>query len=424
MLAWEQDEWSDRYADPVSGIYQHVTENVKAAMVDLGADRDRLESVCVTSTLQETVSAMVQSFPDGSALAKISDSIMSLANVYTGYSADLFKEISSGGPRGIWRIARSMRGGAFGGDVDMLTGLLRYYNVNQRVFGVPAKLGLLLRPESEAVEAFLLLQSMRFVIGHEIAHHVLGHGSVAHAFSPQDELPTCSPDQQRELDADMFALRATQRAAERDAGAPAAHVEAATALGALVGMLVVNVTEQALFLRRGASHPPASTRAALLLGRLGGPAQTLARLFLGDLLAATRASATFEPGARVFDASQMIAHRRVGFLQSEDYLRLVSMLDTAQCREDEALTRFLHRTGSDLAEGAQAALDGDPGAALSAWGLERSRTEEICDSRRVLVFHGLLESLRESFAGRFPSEEETLLTSLVAAQLVARRLSA
>jgi len=68
--------------------------------------------------------------------------------------------------------------------------------------------GVRLAPAAQPLAAFVSMQAWLFVLGHEIAHHVLGHDSAASAFSPGEHLPACSADQQREVDADRLVHQA------------------------------------------------------------------------------------------------------------------------------------------------------------------------------------------------------------------------
>src|SRR5882757_6212638 len=125
------------------------------------------------------------------------------------------------------------------------------------------------------VSELIGLEAANFVIGHEMAHHVLGHATTR-GFAPGEELPVCSDNELQELEADLFACRASLRASERElAETPAAgtDIQIFALLGALIAMLAVHSTEEALFLRRGNSHPPARTRASLLLNEVGERAQ-------------------------------------------------------------------------------------------------------------------------------------------------------
>ncbi|WP_406509928.1 hypothetical protein [Streptomyces sp. NBC_00212] len=151
-------------------------------------------------------------------------------------------------------------------NADVLTGLLRYHATNQRVSGVATQLGVRLSPRGQRGAWRLNGLAYRFVIAHEIAHHVLGHSSDPSSFAPGEHVPVCSENERRERDADLLAFRATRRAGEMQEGGPLMELEAVDSAtkGALIAMLGLNLTEQALFVRRGCTHPPAATRAAWL----------------------------------------------------------------------------------------------------------------------------------------------------------------
>lgn len=240
----------------------------QAAMADLGATRDQLANVKVASTLQNDVSAQTATYSDGSALVRIADGILSLCEAYSTFAAiGLHQAISPKSLGDLWRIARVVRRGRLGGDPSVLTGLLRYYNVHQRIFGISGNLGLRIPERAQATRFSIFIFSLRFVIAHELAHHVLQHDSPVSAFSPDEHIPPCSDNQNSEFDADILAFRACARMGETELGSASKEISVVHLLGALIAMLVLYSTERSLLVRAGHSHPAATHRAARLLGR-------------------------------------------------------------------------------------------------------------------------------------------------------------
>ncbi|MFJ6918639.1 hypothetical protein ACIQUX_32410 [Streptomyces sp. NPDC101133] len=430
MAGWQSTEWAGQYTDPLTGMLELTTADVKSALREQGIPQERLDSVQVCTVPQDDVSALMTPFADRSGLVTISDSVLSLAGQYAQYTGRGLARLSAGPVRGRLRAFRSVTRGTLEEDPAVLTAYLRYYNVNQRVYGLSAKLGLNASPKEAETGSLVALQATRFVIGHEIAHHALGHSSPASAFSPGERLPVCSPDQRRELDADMLAYRAAERAAERDFARVTAAVPAhgfTALLGALVAMVALHATERALFVRCGATHPPARARATLLLDQAPPAEQQIAGLFLHPLVTATEDASAFGEAGRPFDWERVAASRELSSSQPDSYLRAITLLDTLQCQSRDALVEILERTAPDagvwLTDGARLVNAGEPAAALALWGVPEAVAERQCDPGRALRFHSLVAALRKSLTARGMPDRAILSTSVAAAQLTATALS-
>ncbi|MYV53945.1 hypothetical protein [Streptomyces sp. SID3212] len=423
MAEWRKSEGPSPY-DPATALMRHVTEEMKTALRDLGFPQERLDTVFVCSFPQDDVSAQMTPFADGSGLVEVSDSILTLAGLYGQFSGIGLARIGARGPvRGLFEALRAARAGAMGGDPAVLTALLRYYNVNQRVYGKSAKLGHRAEPLVMEIGSLVTLQAARFVIGHEIAHHVLGHRTPMSAFSPGEHVPACSGDQRLELDADLLAHRATVRASEREFVGTEAEpaVQFSSVLGPLVAMLAVHVTEQALFVRSGTTHPPARIRAKLLLDRIDEREQQVATLFLGTLLTATERSAVFDGSAPVFDWEWVDRSPDLLSTQPQEYLRSITVLDRLQSRSRDSLVELMERmaedAGSWVADGARLASGGNYEGALRSWGVDAETVAVLADSRRALLFHTLVDEIRTGLAKRGTADTALLGASVAAACL-------
>ncbi|HEX5406236.1 MAG TPA: hypothetical protein VFX16_28495 [Pseudonocardiaceae bacterium] len=436
MSEWLRVKAPDQPANPVAALLEGTLEQVVAAMVDLGVSRERLAAVRIASSLADEVSAGIQPFSDGSALVMISDSIITLAMLYGQYAGSALSHIGSAGPvRGIWRTLRATLNGGLGEDPAVLTGLLRYYNINQRVYGLSAKLGF--RVNSAAEEACMLISTLAlwFILGHELAHHALGHNSPASGFSPSECLPVCSADQQLELDADMLAYRVAVRSFQREisktpelAGtAIPAAADVFAALGAAVAMLVVHSDEQALFVRRGSSHPAAPGRAALLLGRLDPKMRQFADLCLKNMLIACEASSTFTATSPAFDWARFAAEPRIDTPHPAQYLQGIAQFDALQRLPGPDIVTVLERIGADsssaaVGDGTRLAVTGSPGAALRAWGVPDDKVDTIGDHTRALTFHTLVANVATGFTVLPLPEKAVRPAAVAAATLIAEYL--
>ncbi|GAA5172987.1 MULTISPECIES: hypothetical protein [Amycolatopsis] len=421
---WSQSEWA-HYGNPVSAMVETVTDQIKGAMADLGADPARLATVHVGTTLADDVSAQMQPFSDGSGLVTVADSIFSLMTVFAGYAGSALHRVGDGpAPKKLWRLLVAMRRGALGEDPAVLTGLLRYYNVNQRVYGLAAKLDRRSGAGAEQVASLIALLGAQFVIGHEVAHHVLGHDSGPSGFFPGEHLPVCSAEQQPELDADLLAYRAVVRVSEREmAGTPAASAGGVFALlGALVAMVTIHVTERALFVRRGCTHPPAGVRADLLVERVDQRSQQFVRLLFRNLLAAAEDSSEFGPGARVFDGDDFGKLAEISTPVSPEYLRSITAFDLFLCRPPDFLAGELGRIAEEdgagfLATGGEAMAAGDLATALRLWGVDDGTAALVLDPRRALTFHSLLEAVRDGVLRQGVPKDRARTVAMIIARL-------
>ncbi|GAA2863832.1 hypothetical protein Acy02nite_72350 [Actinoplanes cyaneus] len=433
---WRQSEWSARHDNPVDGLIAELIADVMAAMADLTDRPERLARVFVVTLKQESVAARLRQLADGSALVYFSDATLTLCQLYAGCAAEGLTGLYSGGRlRDLWRVAKSVRDHQrLGADPALLGGLLRYYLVNQRIYALAAKLSHRLTPSAEPLGVWLTAQAVTFVLGHEIAHHVLDHRPAASDSPPADDLSACPLSEQQEFEADLLGYRAAVHVGRRDvarmpagAGVGADLPEIGAALGALIGMLAIHVTEQGLFIRRGRSHPPAPARAARLLDEFSDRVRRFAEPFQADLLRATRDAADFSASGRSFDPAWFHAQPQVSTPLPLQNLQNVSILDRFQCRTRADHAAVLVGIGEispfSPAAGAHAGLAGDARGALLGWGVPEATTDELCAEHRALEFSTLVARLRVAFAARGVPEKALLAGSLAGAQLLAPLLS-
>jgi hypothetical protein len=190
---------------------------------------------------------------------------------------------------------------------------------------------------------------------------------------------------------------------------------------------VVHSTEQALFVRRGFSHPEASTRASLLLDHLGGSDLNFARLFLANMTVATDKAADFTPSGMPFDWEWFARSPLIDTPHSDEYLRSINWLDTFQCQTPRKLIRAVEKAGYDeltpLGNGLRLAADGRVADAFAVWGVPADRSERITDRRRALTMHTLVEILQPAFAGLAVPEGQVLSFAVIGATVAAKSLA-
>ncbi|MEI5101851.1 hypothetical protein RB200_29235 [Streptomyces sp. PmtG] len=430
-VGWRQDPWYKPGTDMSIGYVDMVSAELKTAMADLGVSAARLASVRVVTTLSEAVSAQMTPFSDGSGLIIVADGIFGMCSSYCQYLALCADQRShaTSRPTAFWRLLRDLRKGELFGYEDVLTALLRYHTTHQRAVSASTQLAVRLSPGGERYAWQLSHLAYRFVIGHEMAHHVLGHSSGPSAFAPDEHLPACSPDDRREQEADRLAFQATRRASEMQRHGPFGTVvmlERAT-MGALIAMMALHVAERALFVHRGCTHPPAATRTDWLLGQLKPGKQRSTRGLLRVPMEATEAAADVSEHARPF-SWRALDPDLVYSPMPRSHLEAISELDAMQCEPDAFHVAWLERHGTAdtawLGEGARLAAAGEPVAALRHWGVDEGTSRALCDPQRALTFFTLKEHIAKSFTARGIADLWVPPHSLAAAMLIARQAKA
>ncbi|UUU32430.1 hypothetical protein JIX56_22400 [Streptomyces sp. CA-210063] len=393
--------------DPVGEGLTEMVGNVKDALADLGASRTALDDVWAVALNRDTFSARMTRFTDDSGLVTVSDATVSLCGLYA-------QALGLAGQRGP--------------ETQVLTGLLRYYTTQQRVFGLAGKMEIRLEPMATQYAILLQYMSAQFVLAHELAHYVLGHASSVSAFAPDEYLPVCSESHQLEAEADLHALRAVRRACERlfDDLPSASEQAALGAVGAAIGMLAVHVTERALFVRRGASHPPARQRAAALLREMNPEERKLAQEALDLALDATEAASGTGAGAVSF-TSEMFGSAPIHTPLDPSYLRTTEVCDAIQCRSRDWYVSLFDQAAGELglpwlADGARLAAEDDPAGALRTWGVPKGNIGALCDPQQPLTFYALYLKLRAAFTAGGMQASHLLTYALAAATLVGEPL--
>ncbi|MGA5509426.1 hypothetical protein [Streptomyces umbrinus] len=393
--------------DPIGETLAELVRQMKDTLADLGASRTALDDVWVVALKRDTFSARMTRFTDNSGLVAVSDATLSLCGLYA-------QALGLAGQRGP--------------EPHVLAGLLRYYNTQQRVFGLAGKMEVRLEPAAAEQAAFFQYMAAQFVLAHELAHYTLGHASAVSAFAPDEYVPVCSESHQLEAEADLYALRAVRRACERlfDELPTAGGETALGAVGAAIGMLAVHATERGLFVRRGASHPPARQRAAALLREMNPDERKLAQETLDLALTVTEAASTTGAGAVPFTPG-MFGSAPIHTPLGPSYLKTTEVCDAIQCRPREWYVELFDQAGRELgelwlADGAHLAAEGEPALALRTWGLPKGIIGALCDPEQPLTFNSLYTKLRAAFTSRRIPEDRLLAYAIAAATLVGEPL--
>jgi hypothetical protein len=382
------------------------------------------EAICFGLVDEMDVAAQLSPFPDGSGLALMSNALLTLTSTYTRLLAHMVEPLL--GWTTFWRPTRLLRVARITpGAQRPIAGVLRYYLVHQRLFGLAAQLGVELSAMAGELAAHLARRALLFVYAHEAAHHLLGHRRSAHGFNTSARLPLCDEEQELELAADRLGLALTAQAQRTRPQLFDATVDAG--FGALCAIWAVDAYQRGVFLRTGGTHPPAPVRTAEVLRTLPGRYGNAIRGYARNVHAGTDAAVDFgtllDPAVTDSVLTDPLVHRRPG---QDGYIRdLLSYQDVLR-HDPEHLGAVLRRPvtgGPDLGPWLDLATAGDAGAALRHWGVPDAQTARFLDPRAALTFHTVHAALRDRLPGGMPPpdrlERAAAATTLIAPALVA-----
>ncbi|MFD4671113.1 ImmA/IrrE family metallo-endopeptidase [Lentzea sp. NPDC058450] len=352
--------------DPVRTIedhYEALKDSVVEAVVRVGHDPERVRSVVLVPQSRATVSASAESYPDGSALVLISNAVLGLAEVYGQHLA---RAVMKPNLRTFLKKgARFLRTGRVEFDTELLTAVLRHNSRVQRSFNLAQTFMIGMEPVQLRLAELLSRHAMRFVIAHEVAHHVLGHAGRSH-LAPVDGVASCTGEQQAELEADRLAYQVVLAAQQHDGVGLPSQVP----LGALVAIAVLHYAESSLFLRTGVSHPPVDRRLGVLWQEVPFHVRPTFNSYALPLFEATDRAADFVQGSRpdvdwaLLRTRPEVQHHPFSLMAHDVFVRC----DELQALAPDQLAEQLGPWPA-LHEGAEALLDGRPGDAARLWEL-------------------------------------------------------
>lgn len=419
-----------RVGDWAQEIVDALSLEVLKGFADLGYPASRLDRICFGMLYEQDVTAQVAPFADGSALVMYSDALHGLAHVYANLLMHSMGTMSNSViemVRALRRISRPRPR-----DAALYAGLLRYYNVHQRVFGAAGKLTLELDSERQlyAVDVISKL-ALQFVLAHEVAHVVLGHATKSRAFNTQDGGPgsrllLLDDDQQLEFEADDLALTVALRAFGDFGTAQAKRTF--PVMGALAAVWAIDATERGLYVRRGRSHPPSELRFERILSRLDKPISAGLLTLTATLEDATRLACDFRTPLPPDHWQTTFSHPKVlKEPHTPKYLTVITQLDTLQSKGTEWLNKKyppLEGVRNDsLMQGADLVLAGDLRNGLRAWGMPNNEVQRICDASTALSYYALQNAIFESIGSSASAEPtQRRVAALLAAGLVLEHL--
>lgn len=437
------------FGESLSQVLDAAAADLASAFTTLGRG-DRLSRLVVIAAKSQWVSAQYAPYDDESGLVVVSDS---LAGLCTSYCQHLSWELApifdtTSFLKLLLRLAAALFKGTLVGDPARLASVLRYHHINRRAHGVATVL--LTQQDRRNGDGnehhnegdLFLLMTIRFLLGHEMAHHALAH----HA--------ECSQSPEQESQADFLALRAGNLV---NAGVMKKHAsdvpfvreqwledagEFYGLVSAVIGMLAVQSLEEALMVRRGRTHRPARERAARLIelslsdARIHEHERALGRRdasfrrriesernalqsLTRSLAAATDKAADFRASPANFDWAGLPTAQVV--VPGEDHLREVARLDGLLSQPDASLAAALAH--SPLHDGALYTLAEDTRQAMRAWKVPDATIRTVHDETTALAFYTLVHFIRTASKAYGLSGKDLHELPIVAATLLSRRLA-
>ncbi|MCX4546937.1 hypothetical protein [Streptomyces sp. NBC_01565] len=410
---------------------------------------DRLPQLVVFPTRSHEVSAHYEPKADNTGLVVLSDSLFILCSIYCRQLGQATFDISnttSFAKLGLRMIIAQIKG-TLGGDPARLAVLLRHHHINRRAHGMATAVATrrdVRDRDSLSHQDFSdlhLMPAIRFFLGHEMAHHVLGH---------QTE---CAQSPEQETQADLLALQAGALAYASDVKTsvtPDRYVreqwlddagEFYALVASVIAMLAVQSLEDALMIRRGRTHLPARDRASslidLLLGddRIRKHESAIGRrdksfrkridservgleALTRSLMVATEKAADFGESPYGFNwtglpAAEVVMSGGMGLTESSRLDRLLSQTS------EELAAALVH---SPLSVGALHARLGDTRRAMREWGIPETVIDNAHNRNVGLAYYTIVDYLRDAGHEQGRTGVELSDHPLIAATLTARQL--
>ncbi|MEV3938742.1 hypothetical protein AB0K52_22565 [Glycomyces sp. NPDC049804] len=431
--ALSQMSWLDPVdpADPAhpDNMLDTIGRQLLESMTRYGIDPAPFASLRIIGTAHTDVTAQLNQYGDGSALIMVSDAVFVALNMFCRFTTigiapavvpEVFKRLRY--------LRRASKRGSVFEDEDIISWILRYYLIGQRLEGSGGQIILFLNPREEQIFNALYASAIRFVIAHELAHRALRHSPERAGFGPGVEVPACSPDQRRELEADWLALRVVLDDWRRQIAGPANLVqdmEVFSVLGIVSSLLTLHTIEKAVFVRNGHTHPSAEVRGSQVLKMAHPFAASIVSLFLPSLQRIADRASTFDEMAALLDWPRIKAGPYdIDRDMPRDHVEFARYLDAAQCMPRNELLARLQRSGPAIANGSTCLRDGRLREGLRAWNLEEADIEAIVDPSQALTFHSLVEAVRDGWK-RLPLTDPLRDdASIAAASLIVENLRA
>lgn len=399
--------------DGVTAYVDSLARSIRAALRGPLATRTRRDPdlLFFGASDEETATAHVLGFRDGSAAVMATDAILSLCGLFAILHASylLRNKLAKPGPLTPSRMTRASQRR----DIDpIMAASLRYYLVQQRVFEKAAKKIPTLSDSLGDQAVGWHYAALVFVLAHETAHFALSHigedGYVSHA-GPNVE-----------LEADALALEITEAVATSTLGEGG---EAFCLVGAHLGVFATQLAERTLFVRTANTHPPAVERIVSLDGmrpREAAVAHLIIQTLTNSMTLAGDIGQPIEAGW--WQQLRSVAdpgHLGDSSSLSEDPIQSTHLIDQMCGQSREMHRTFLITEGQGSASTFAEVLTHldahDVERALSTLGVRRRKIETVTPAEISLTFSWLLRIVTDSPAmGRVAEDRRQVLSIVLA----------
>ena len=275
---------------------------------------------------------------------------------------------------------------------------VRYWVLQQRLFGSSAQLTLELTTAEIDHAALLGVAAQTFILAHEAAHYVLGHEHKSDVALTTQAFRVSNDSVRTELEADDLAIAVSCIALEGIFGEAAPSMALA---GAVIALAAVSVTERVLFIRRAESHPPSTTRLSQVLTRfpvdLRHPSLNYA---VGASLAAEYGEGFLEPLGLVWQRGATEPTLHTDHPTPEDMANIAKLdqmnATSSETIADAMINRIARDLGVDLSDTPALVFGHDLSGLLAAWNVDELDAELVLDTHSPLLFFTLQSVLADS----------------------------
>jgi hypothetical protein len=239
----QEELGEDALGNLMEMVFAEVVANVSCeCMADIRLAERRPDRLLFIWIDTEDEAASLVPYDDESGLIVVSGALLSLISYLSNLAG--------------W----VMQGTESAGEEVPVAGLLSYYTLHQRVYGLSGKLGIDLPVEAVERTGAVYFYALAFIFAHEAAHFVLRHQASNFArLTTGVEVPVVDKSHDAELAADILAARIAFHLANRSQ-----QPQAECLAGIFVALQAVGLFERTQFVRLGQTHPSADARWALL----------------------------------------------------------------------------------------------------------------------------------------------------------------
>lgn len=397
--AWNRYQEADEFIQTETGtsiidvLKRSVDTVIEGVTVSLPAS-DRARHAHLHSVFMEMDSSLAscQIFSDGSGLVRVGTGLNTLCEHLNSLNSVWLRGANSKFDQALLQRKIEIDANAgraiIDGTLAACVAALRYYLIHQRVWGLSAKV--VPTEESSVPEtASVGWYAFQFIVAHEVSHFRLNHASDA-----TDQPVDIVASHEVEFAADIHAFELLMENIGHDD-----YAQQGALLAAQLALLVVAVSDAALYVRPPTSHPSFTQRSGRLRQRIqfGEPSQS------GAIMLAIAGVARVVEVAADFSTALPASHWE-SLVNSTDYdtsahpaayFRMIQAIDRYASFSWEQTIVEVRRLQSiglpNFEPGLRCVADGDLDEALRRWRVKKS--ERILNNNKMLAYHTLVDAL-------------------------------